>query len=170
MHTYPENPQKVYYFGTCLVDMFYPGAGMAGIKLLQQKGIKVIFPSQQTCCGQPAYNSGFPDEARTVARKQMDLFSEDYPIVVPSGSCAGMMRHHYPKLFENDPGIDQIKEFSERIFELSEFLVHALNIQLVDQGPADQSHLAFVLSCVTRNGRHGRFQILDSTVGKCGVG
>jgi len=135
MHTYPENPQKVYYFGTCLVDMFYPGAGMAGIKLLQQKGVKVIFPSQQTCCGQPAYNSGFPDEARTVARKQIELFSEDYPIVVPSGSCAGMMRHHYPKLFENDPRIDQIKKFSERIFELSEFLVHALNIQLEDQGP-----------------------------------
>ena len=79
MRTYPENPQTVYYFGTCLADMFYPGAGLAGIKLLQQNGIKVIFPSEQTCCGQPAYNSGFPDEARTVARKQIELFSEDYP-------------------------------------------------------------------------------------------
>ena len=52
MRTYPEKPQKIYYFGTCLVDMFYPGAGMVGIKLLQQNGVKVIFPSQQTCCGQ----------------------------------------------------------------------------------------------------------------------
>ena len=134
MPNYPDNPQKVYYFGTCLVDMFYPGAGMAGIKLLQQSGVKVIFPSQQTCCGQPAYNSGFPDEARIVARKQMELFYKDYPIVVPSGSCAGMMRHHYPKLFENDPRLDQVIRFSKRIFELSEFLVHALSIKLEDQG------------------------------------
>lgn len=135
MRTYPENPQKVYYFGTCLVNMFYPEAGLAGIKLLQQHGVQVIFPSQQTCCGQPAYNSGFPDEARRVARKQMDLFYKDCPIVVPSGSCAGMMRHHYPKLFAGDPRLDEIRSFSERIYELSEFLVHALGIKLEDQGP-----------------------------------
>ena len=135
MRTYPENPQKVYYFGTCLVSMIYPAAGMAGIKLLQQNGVQVIFPSQQTCCGQPAYNSGFPDEARAVARKQMDLFYKDCPIVVPSGSCAGMMRHHYPKLFADNPRLDEILSFSERVYELSEFLVHALNIELEDQGP-----------------------------------
>jgi L-lactate dehydrogenase complex protein LldE len=64
----------------------------------------------------------------------MELFYKDYPIVVPSGSCAGMMRHHYPKLFENDPRIDQVAGFSERVFELSEFLVHAINIKLEDQG------------------------------------
>ena len=107
MDQYPEKPQKVYYFGTCLVDMIYPEAGMAGIKLLQQEGVKVIFPPDQTCCGQPAYNSGFPDEARAVAAKQIELFPEKYPIVVPSGSCAGMMRHHYPKLFADDPNIDR---------------------------------------------------------------
>jgi L-lactate dehydrogenase complex protein LldE len=135
MRNYPDNPQKVYYFGTCLVNMFYPEAGMAGIRLLQQNGVRVIYPSQQTCCGQPAYNSGFPQEARTVARKQMELFHKDFPIVVPSGSCAGMMRHHYPKLFENDPRIDEVVGFSERVFELSEFLVHALDIKLEDQGP-----------------------------------
>jgi len=134
MDQYPEKPQKVYYFGTCLVDMIYPEAGMAGIKLLQQEGVKVIFPPDQTCCGQPAYNSGFPDEARAVAAKQIELFPEKYPIVVPSGSCAGMMRHHYPKLFADDPNIDYIKKFSERIFELSEFLVHVLNIKLQDCG------------------------------------
>ena len=134
MRSYPEKPQKVYYFGTCLVDMMYPEAGMAGIRLLQQEGVKVIFPAGQTCCGQPAYNSGFPDEARAVARKQIELFPENNPIVVPSGSCAGMMRHHYPKLFADDPNIDYIKKFSERIFELSEFLVHVLNIKLQDRG------------------------------------
>jgi len=135
MRIYPENPRNVYYFGTCLADMFYPGAGMAGIELLQRSGIRVVFPSRQTCCGQPAYNSGFPDEARTVAAKQIELFCKDYPIVVPSGSCAGMMRHHYPKLFQNDSRIDKVAAFSERVFELSEFLVHAVDIKLADQGP-----------------------------------
>ena len=134
MRNYPEVPQSVYYFGTCLMDMFYPAAGMAGIRLLQQNGVKVIYPPQQTCCGQPAYNSGFPEEARTVARKQMDVFYKDIPIVVPSGSCAGMMRHHYPKLFNNDPGIDEIVRFSDRVYELSEFLIHVLNFQLEDCG------------------------------------
>lgn len=114
--------------------MFYPDAGMAGIRLLQHAGVKVIFPREQTCCGQPAYNSGFPDEARTVARKQIDLFHKTLPIIVPSGSCAGMMRFHYPKLFADDPALPEIREFSERVFELSEFLVHALNAKLDDKG------------------------------------
>jgi len=127
-------PKKVYYFGTCLMDMFYPEAGMAGIKLIQREGVQVIFPRQQTCCGQPAYNSGFPREARKVALRQMQLFPKDYPIVVPSGSCAGMMKHHYPVLFQTDARLDRIKEFSNRIVELSEFLVQVLNIQLEDRG------------------------------------
>ena len=134
MRVYPEKPQKVYYFGTCLVDMMYPEAGMAGIKLIQREGVKVIFPPRQTCCGQPAYNSGFPAEARTVARKQIELFPENYPIVVPSGSCAGMMRHHYPKLFANDPDSERAINFSKKIYELSEFLVHVLDVKLEDRG------------------------------------
>ncbi len=134
MSRYPEKPQNVYYFGTCLVDMIYPEAGMAGIKLIQREGLKVIFPPGQSCCGQPAYNSGFPDEARAVARKQIEMFPEDYPIVVPSGSCAGMMRHHYPKLFNRDRDIERVINFSKKIFELSEFLVHVLNIKLQDYG------------------------------------
>ena len=84
MRNYPAKPDKVYFFGTCLADLFYPEAGMAGIKLILQQGVRVIFPSQQSCCGQPAYNSGFPAEARAVARKQMDVFYKDCPIIVPS--------------------------------------------------------------------------------------
>ena len=116
------------------MDMFYPEAGMAGIKLIQREGVQVIFPRQQACCGQPAYNSGFPREARKVALRQMQLFPKDYPIVVPSGSCAGMMKHHYPVLFQTDARLDRIKEFSNRIVELSEFLVRVLNIKLKDRG------------------------------------
>jgi L-lactate dehydrogenase complex protein LldE len=134
MTTYPERPHTVYYFGTCLADIFYPNAGMAGIRLLQHAGVKVIFPKEQTCCGQPAYNSGFFKEAKAVAEKQIRLFPKPLPVVVPSGSCAGMMRFHYPKLFADDPCLPEIHEFSERVFELSEFLVHALNVKLEDKG------------------------------------
>lgn len=134
MRNYPEKPEKAYYFGTCLVDMSYPEAGMAGIKLIQREGVKVIFPQEQSCCGQPAYNSGFPAEAKSVAQKQIKLFPKDYPIVVPSGSCAGMMKHHYPALFANDPEFNAVKGFADRIFELSEFLAHVLKIKLEDRG------------------------------------
>lgn len=134
MQNYPQKPAKIYFFGTCLMDVFYPGSGIAGIKLIQREGVQVIYPKQQTCCGQPAYNSGFPKEAKKVAFKQIRLFPENYPIVVPSGSCAAMMKYHYPLLFEGDPNFDLIKQFSNRIYELSEFLVRILKIKLEDQG------------------------------------
>lgn len=129
-----QKPDTVYYFGTCLIDMLYPRAGMAGLNLIRREGVKVIFPPEQTCCGQPAYNSGFPKEARKVALKQIRLFSKELPIVVPSGSCAAMMKHHYPLLFEGDSNFNRIRQFSDRIYELSEFLVRILGIKLQDQG------------------------------------
>ena len=107
---------------------------MAGIKLIRREGLRVIFPRRQTCCGQPAYNSGFPKEAKKVALKQIEIFPENYPIVVPSGSCAGMLKHHYPLLFEGDARLDSIQQFSNRIVELSEFMVQTLNVKLEDRG------------------------------------
>src|SRR5690606_17560329 len=97
----PEStkPPKVYFFGTCLIDAVYPGSGLAAFRLIELEGVRVVFPPGQSCCGQPAYNSGFPDQARAVARQQLRAFREDLPVVVPSGSCAGMMKHHYPALF-----------------------------------------------------------------------
>jgi L-lactate dehydrogenase complex protein LldE len=127
-------PESVYFFGTCLIDTVYPQAGMAAIRLIQSRGVRVIFPSEQSCCGQPAYNSGFPDAARAVARKQIAVFNRDIPIVVPSGSCAGMMKLHYPKLFAHDPDLPQIRRFSERIVELGSFLNRVLGIRLEDRG------------------------------------
>jgi len=112
----------VYFFGTCLVDLFFPEAGMAGIRLLEREGLRVIYPQGQTCCGQPAFNCGYEAEARAVGRAQMELFPGDLPIVVPSGSCAAMMRHHYPA------------EFGERVHELTEFLVNVLGVTLRDRG------------------------------------
>lgn len=127
-------PSKVYFFGTCLIDALYPEAGLAAIRLIEREGVRVVFPSGQSCCGQPAYNSGFPDEARAVARQQMQVFREDIPIVVPSGSCAGMMKHHYPELFASDPDRAQAKAFAGRVFEWSEFMLRVLRARYEDRG------------------------------------
>jgi len=129
------HPSDVYFFATCVVDQFFPGAGMDAITLLERRGITVHFPEEQTCCGQPAYTSGFPDEARKVAAHQLTLFPNDWPVVVPSGSCAGMMKHHYPTLFANDPVRKaQAEALSARIYELTDFLVNVLDWQPQDTG------------------------------------
>ena len=123
MRLYPEKPQKVYYFGTCLADMFYPEAGMAGIKLIQQQGVKVIYPSQQSCCGQPAYNAGDMADSRAVARGVIDVFEGYDYVVAPSGSCAGMIREHYPALFEDEPETaHRAHGLARRTYELVSFL------------------------------------------------
>lgn len=130
----PDHANTVYLFGTCLVDAAYPDAGMAAIRLLEAHGTSVVFPQDQSCCGQPAYNSGFVHEARAVARKQLQVFSKPYPIVVPSGSCAGMMKHHYPALFTGTPDEDAARQFSKRVFEFSEYLANVLQVNLEDRG------------------------------------
>ncbi len=128
-------PKDVYFFSTCLVDLFCPEAGLDAITLLEREGIAVHFPEDQTCCGQPAYTSGFGERARAVAQAQMQLFPNDWPIVVPSGSCAGMMRHHYPRLFADDPLLKARAEaLAEQIFEFSEFLLDVLKVHWRDSG------------------------------------
>ena len=127
-------PDRVYFYGTCLVDLFYPEAGLAGIKLLQRAGVDVLFPEGQTCCGQPAFNCGYWEEARSVARTQLALFPEDIPVVLPSGSCAGMMKTHYPELFRGEPEEERVREFSSRVYELTQFLVDVLDLRLEDLG------------------------------------
>ncbi len=146
--TIPERTratEAVYYYGTCLVDLFFPQAGLSGIRLLQREGLRVIFPRGQTCCGQPAFNSGYQEEARAVARRQIALFPEPYPIVVPSGSCAGMMKRHYPHLFEGDPLQKKAEAFAARIFELTQFLKDVLQVRLTDRG--EKIRVAFHSSC-----------------------
>lgn len=131
---YPAKPEKVYFFATCLMDLLYPEAGLAGMQLMRREGVEVIFPQDQTCCGQPAWNSGYRSEAKAVALQQLACFSEDYPIVVASGSCAGMLRHHYPEMFEKSEEKSRVEAFSGRVYELTEFLLHVLKIDLKDLG------------------------------------
>ena len=132
---YPAKPEAVYFFGTCLVDLIYPQAGLAAVELIEREGVRVIFPQDQTCCGQPAFNSGYREEARRVAQAQMDLCPKDYPVVVPSGSCGAMMRVHYPRLFAETPHETQARRFAGRVFEWSEFMLHVLRVRWKDQGP-----------------------------------
>jgi L-lactate dehydrogenase complex protein LldE len=128
-------PNTVYVFGTCLIDLFDPQAGMSAIKLLEHEGLRVVFPDDQSCCGQPAYTSGFPADALAVAERQVRLFTEDWPIVVPSGSCAGMMKHHWPRLFGADhPLASQVQSISKRVYEFTNFLVNVLGVKLEDHG------------------------------------
>ena len=126
--------EAVFFFGTCLVDLFYPAAGLSAIQLLQSEGVRVVFPRGQTCCGQPAYNSGYREEARAVAAAQLRLFSGTLPVVVPSGSCAGMIRCHYRELFAGDPLEAEAEDFASRVVELTQFLRDVLDARLVDRG------------------------------------
>jgi L-lactate dehydrogenase complex protein LldE len=143
-----QSPDSIYFFATCLVDLFYPQAGLAGISLLRREGIHVIFPPDQTCCGQPAYNAGYRDEARKVAAAQLDLFSGDDPIVLPSGSCAGMMKHHYPRLFAGTERAAQAEQVASRVWELTGFLVDVVGIELQDLG--EPVRVALHASCSAR--------------------
>ena len=115
--------RDVYVFATCVVDLFMPDAGLDAIAVLEHLGCRVHVPDAQTCCGQPAYTSGFPEESRRVAQAQLDLFPQRWPIVVPSGSCAGMMRHHWPTLFEDDPVLlARARDVGARVVEFTDFL------------------------------------------------
>ena len=129
-----KRPTAVYFFGTCVVDLFFPEAGLAGIELLRREGVEVVYPRGQTCCAQPAFNCGYHDEARGVARAQIARFPRDLPIVVPSGSCAGMMARHYPGLFAGKPDEAAACAFAGRVVELTEYLVSVLGVKLTDKG------------------------------------
>ncbi len=161
---YPPKPTMAYLFATCLIDQFAPEAGMDTVRLLEREGIAIHFPLDQTCCGQPAYTSGYPDEARAVARRQLDLFPEPWPVVVPSGSCAAMIRHHYPEIFADDPVLlAKARDLSERVFELSEFLVHVVGFARADCGEA--STIVLHTSCHARRemgSHHSSRALLDS--------
>ena len=116
---------------TCLVDLFRPGIGFAAVKLLEDAGCVVSVPSQ-TCCGQPAFNSGDRANARAIALQVMDAFANVDYVVAPSGSCGGMLARHYPELFEDDPALSaRSRAFAAKTHELVSFLVDVLGVQSV---------------------------------------
>ncbi len=122
--TKPVHTVSVGLFVTCLVDLHRPNVGFASIKLLEQAGCAVSVPSTQTCCGQPAYNSGDDKTSRQIALQTIDAFAGFDYVVVPSGSCAGMLIEHYPELFKDHPDEHaKATEFASRCHELLSFLV-----------------------------------------------
>ncbi len=120
---------RVQLLATCLVDSLFPEIGEATVEVLAKAGASPSFPPGQTCCGQPLLNAGYPAEARALALHTIEAFSEEIPVVVPSGSCTEMIRHRYPELFADDPKLlRRARAFAERTFELSEFLIDQLMI------------------------------------------
>jgi L-lactate dehydrogenase complex protein LldE len=123
---------RVALFVTCLVDMYRPTVGFAALKLLRDAGCDVEVPLAQTCCGQPAYNSGDRATARDLARGIIDVFGGFDYVVVPSGSCGGMLREHLPHLFDDDPNLKaRAAAFGGRTFELVSFLTDVMGLRQV---------------------------------------
>jgi L-lactate dehydrogenase complex protein LldE len=123
---------RVALFVTCLVDFFRPTIGFAAVKLLEEAGCTVEVPRAQTCCGQPAYNSGDRGDAKAIAVQVLDAFEGYENVVAPSGSCAGMIRRHYPDLFADDPAVlPRAQHLAERTWELVSFLVDVCGMQTV---------------------------------------
>lgn len=123
---------KVGLFITCLVDLIRPAVGFASVKLLEDAGCTVEVPRAQTCCGQPAYNSGDRADATAIARQVVDSFSDYDYVVVPSGSCGGMLRNHYSNLLADVPGYEQkVKAFADKTYEIVSFLTDVLKVERV---------------------------------------
>jgi L-lactate dehydrogenase complex protein LldE len=128
----PTRPRRVALFVTCLVDLFRPAVGFAAVKLLEEAGCTVDVPPLQVCCGQPAYNSGDRATTRAIAVQIIDAFEGYDAIVTPSGSCGGMLSHHYPGLFDDDPALKARAEaLAGRSYELVSFLVDVLGVDKV---------------------------------------
>ena len=123
---------RVGFFVTCLVDLMRPSIGFAAIELLEAGGADVFVPPTQTCCGQPAYNSGDRADAKALATKVVAEFEGCDYLVAPSGSCAGMIRTHYGDLFSDDPPmLARVEALAAKTWELAAFLVEKLQLQRV---------------------------------------
>ena len=125
----PQNPgTKANLFVTCIIDQLYPQVGVSVVRVLRRLGVDVEFPPEQTCCGQPLYNAGYGRQGRKLARRVLESFRDSEYVVVPSGSCAAMMRVFYLDLFQGDPALPLAQELSKKVYEFSEFLVDVLGV------------------------------------------
>jgi L-lactate dehydrogenase complex protein LldE len=128
----PQDRPRVALFVTCLVDLYRPTVGFAAIKLIEAAGCQVEVPRAQTCCGQPAYNSGDRATTRDLARSILDAFGGYDYVVVPSGSCGGMLRVHMPSLFDDDPNLrGRAEALADKTYELVSFLADVMRLDRV---------------------------------------
>jgi L-lactate dehydrogenase complex protein LldE len=139
--------EKVQLFVTCIVDTLYPEVGEAVVRVLRRAGAAVDFPVGQTCCGQPAFNAGMREEARRMAKHTIQVFEgAPGPVVIPSGSCAAMIRHGYLELFAEDAEwLPRARALAERCYEFTEYLVDVLGV--VDLGAVSNERITYHSSC-----------------------
>lgn len=148
---HPDNAQstqgiRVALFVTCLADLFRPSVAFASIKLLEEAGCQVSVPLQQTCCGQPAYNTGDYEATIPLAKQVIELLEHADYVVVPSGSCAGMICHHYPRLLDEE-WRDRALQLSAKTFELTTFLSDILHVERGDRQPIELPAVTYHDSC-----------------------
>ncbi len=143
----PNPTRRVQLFATCLVETIRPQAGLAVVTVLERLGYEVEYPTAQTCCGQPAFNGGAWGEAAPMARHTIDVLSKsDAPIVVPSGSCADMIVHHYPELLADDPVyLPRAQALAARTYEFAQFLIDVAGLK--DVGGHGQGAVTYHASC-----------------------
>ena len=131
--TRPVGQDRVQLFVTCVVDQFFPEVGEAVVRVLRALDTQVEFDPSQTCCGQPAFNSGFWDEARPVARRLLGQLDASLPVVVPSGSCAAMIRNYYRELFADDPvNLARVNRLAPSVYEFSEYLAEKVGLARIE--------------------------------------
>lgn len=119
---------RVALFVTCLADQLFPSLGIASVKLLRHLGVNIEFPEGQTCCGQPAYNAGYLDETREIAKHHIGIFKDYDYVVLPSGSCGAMVKENYPKMFLESAKIyADSKDLANRTYELTSFITEVLD-------------------------------------------
>ena len=174
---------RVSVFITCVVDQLFPQIGIAMADVLERVGCKVDFPEEQTCCGQPAYNSGFRPEARQAARQLLNAFRDAEYVVAPSGSCTSMVTHHYDELFRKEPEtLERLRELKPRFWEFSQFLLEVVGVE--DVGASLEKVVTFHDSChalrelgikkgprrLLRNVRGLRLREMDAAEECCGFG
>ena len=138
--------KTVTLFIQCLVDTLYPEVAEAMVRVLRRLGLSITCPIDQTCCGQPAFNSGYRRQAHTAAEHFIEVFEDSDIIVCPSGSCVNMVRHHYAELFANDPQwLQRAQGLADRIYEFSEYLVDVLGVD--ELGARFEGRLTYHDSC-----------------------
>jgi L-lactate dehydrogenase complex protein LldE len=142
---------NVALFITCLTDQFYPHVGIAVTKILEHFGCNVHFPREQTCCGQPFYNNGFPDEAADLARRMVEIFENCDYIVTPSGSCCAMVREHFPHLLHHDHAYEHgMRRMVSRTYEFVEFLDTVLKVDLSKLSLPQRRTITYHYTCHLR--------------------
>lgn len=143
-------PQRIALFITCLTDQFYPRVGVAVTKILERLGCEVDFPAAQTCCGQPFYNNGYPEETAALARRMVEIFEPYDYVVTPSGSCCAMVREHYAELLQGPEWIGRGQKLVAKTYEFVEFLDKVLKADFSQYALPERRRMTYHFTCHLR--------------------